>query len=269
MQTSFTYDSTPQHVHICALNASRYTGKERDAESGNDYFEARYYASSIGRWMSPDWSAKEEPVPYAKLNDPQSLNLYQYVGNNPLRFDDPDGHEAGYQYDPYSYGMRQQQDAAADFAEFLKSPVVHATLNFLSDLFNPTKNCPNCQIGIMPFGMTGGLSTLGAASRLSLAEISTGERLAAQAGLHLTESAHIGAEFVDSAGKTYDAMGQPAAYSHWNQNQFFNSIGDHLNKSVDYVAIDLKGASRDQISAIKTYVGGLAKEAQTRIKYVH
>jgi RHS repeat-associated protein len=69
-----------------------FTGKERDSESGNDYFGARYYASSMGRFMSPDWSAKEEPVPYAKLDDPQTLNLYAYVGNNPLTRVDADGH---------------------------------------------------------------------------------------------------------------------------------------------------------------------------------
>jgi RHS repeat-associated protein len=70
----------------------RFTGKERDAESGNDYFGARYYASSMGRFMSPDWSAKAEPVPYAKLDNPQSLNLYSYVMNNPLSRVDADGH---------------------------------------------------------------------------------------------------------------------------------------------------------------------------------
>jgi RHS repeat-associated protein len=69
-----------------------FTGKERDAESGNDYFGARYYASSMGRFMSPDWSAKIEPVPYSKLDNPQSLNLYAYVGNNPLGGVDADGH---------------------------------------------------------------------------------------------------------------------------------------------------------------------------------
>ena len=68
-------DATEQH----------YTGKERDTESGNDYFEARYYASGFGRFMSPDWSAKEEPVPYAKLDDPQTLNLYGYVGCGRVR----------------------------------------------------------------------------------------------------------------------------------------------------------------------------------------
>jgi len=68
------------------------TGKERDAESGNDYFGARYYSSAMGRFMSPDWSVKIEPVPYSKLDDPQSLNLYAYVLNNPLGETDPDGH---------------------------------------------------------------------------------------------------------------------------------------------------------------------------------
>jgi RHS repeat-associated protein len=72
---------------------SRYTGKERDVESGNDYFGARYYASTMGRFMSPDWSGKVEPVPYSKLDDPQSLNLYGYVLNNPLTGLDSDGHQ--------------------------------------------------------------------------------------------------------------------------------------------------------------------------------
>lgn len=70
-----------------------FTGKERDTESGLDYFGARYYGSTMGRFMSPDWSAKIEPVPYSKLDNPQSLNLYAYVGNNPLSLVDSDGHE--------------------------------------------------------------------------------------------------------------------------------------------------------------------------------
>ena len=69
-----------------------FTGKERDQESGNDYFGARYYASTMGRFLSPDWSAQEEPVPYAKMDNPQSLNLYSYVLNNPLISVDTDGH---------------------------------------------------------------------------------------------------------------------------------------------------------------------------------
>ena len=71
----------------------KFTGKERDTESGLDYFGARYYASSMGRFMSPDWSAAAVGVPYADLGDPQSLNLYSYVRNNPLSQVDADGHD--------------------------------------------------------------------------------------------------------------------------------------------------------------------------------
>jgi RHS repeat-associated protein len=76
------------------------TGKERDQESGNDYFFARYYSSAMGRFLSPDWAAKAEPVPYAKLGDPQTLNLYGYLRNNPLGGVDADGHCGGGPNDP-------------------------------------------------------------------------------------------------------------------------------------------------------------------------
>src|SRR6201998_1081025 len=78
----------------CSSTPDFYTGKERDSESGNDYFGARYYASSMGRFMSPDYNEGEDtdPVPYADFENPQTLNLYSYVGNNPLRSVDADGH---------------------------------------------------------------------------------------------------------------------------------------------------------------------------------
>ncbi len=74
----------------------RSTGKERDAESGLDYFYARYYSSTLGRFMTPDFDDLDdddpEPVPYADPDDPQSLNLYVYVGNNPNIWIDFNGH---------------------------------------------------------------------------------------------------------------------------------------------------------------------------------
>ncbi len=71
---------------------SRCTGKERDSESGLDEFGARYYSSSLGRFMIADWAAKPTAVPYANFGNPQSLNLYSYVENNPTTVGDPDGH---------------------------------------------------------------------------------------------------------------------------------------------------------------------------------
>ncbi|MFP5204738.1 MAG: RHS repeat domain-containing protein [Acidobacteriota bacterium] len=69
-----------------------FTGKERDTESGLDYFFARYYSSGLARFMTPDWAAAPAAVPYARFGDPRSLNLYAYVGNNPITGIDPDGH---------------------------------------------------------------------------------------------------------------------------------------------------------------------------------
>ncbi len=71
----------------------KFTGKERDTESGLDMFGARYYGSSLGRFMTPDWSEEPEPAPYADLHDPQSLNLYSYARNNPMSNTDDDGHD--------------------------------------------------------------------------------------------------------------------------------------------------------------------------------
>ena len=70
----------------------KFTGKQRDPETGLDDFGARFYSPVMGRFLTPDWSAAPEAVPYANLNNPQSLNLYGYVGDNPLTFTDADGH---------------------------------------------------------------------------------------------------------------------------------------------------------------------------------
>jgi RHS repeat-associated protein len=55
-------------------------------------FGARYYGSSLGRFMTPDWSSMPTAVPYADLSNPQSLNLYSYTKNNPTTLRDPNGH---------------------------------------------------------------------------------------------------------------------------------------------------------------------------------
>lgn len=82
------------------VSPMHFTRKERDPETastaggtnGLDDFGARYDSSSMGRFMTPDWSTGEVSIPNADLNNPQSLNLYTYVGNNPLSRVDLDGH---------------------------------------------------------------------------------------------------------------------------------------------------------------------------------
>ena len=74
-------------------NHYKFTGKERDAETGLDYFGARHYSSGLGRFITPDWSSTPVPLPYDDLADPQSLNQYGYVRNIPTVGVDPDGHQ--------------------------------------------------------------------------------------------------------------------------------------------------------------------------------
>jgi len=77
-------------------NRYKFNGKERDAESGLDNFGARYFASPIGRWMSPDSvNLTDDRV----LNPVNTLNKYGYGGNNPLEYVDPDGRDITVFYD--------------------------------------------------------------------------------------------------------------------------------------------------------------------------
>jgi RHS repeat-associated protein len=87
-------DYTPYGAIIDGTPSEHYlfTGKERDSESGLDNFGARYFTSSLGRFMTPDWAARPTAVPYAVFGDPQSLNLYTYVRNDPVTRADADGH---------------------------------------------------------------------------------------------------------------------------------------------------------------------------------
>jgi len=80
-------------------NHYKFTGKERDSETGMDYFGARYYSNGLGRFITPDWAARPTAVPYAILGDPQTLSLYAYVRNNPLSRADADGHCADHYKD--------------------------------------------------------------------------------------------------------------------------------------------------------------------------
>jgi RHS repeat-associated protein len=86
------YGQERAYINSCSQNTYKFEGKERDAETQNDEFGARYYSWRFGRWLSADWSAVPVPVPYANLTNPQTLNLYAMVADDPESFADLDGH---------------------------------------------------------------------------------------------------------------------------------------------------------------------------------
>ncbi len=103
------------------------------------------------------------------------------------------------------------------------------------------------------------------AVRLSEAEQATAARLQAQTGVKLQESPHVGADYVDHLGRTYDALGGPKASQFWDESQFLGSIDSHLLKSNNFTVVDLTGFTHAQIATVRNYVNSLPTTAQGKI----
>ena len=83
----------------------------------NDDFGARYYSWRVGRWLSADWSAVPAPVPYANLTNPQTLNLYAMVSDNPETFADLDGHQEDPEPEPEVKQEEKELETAVENGE--------------------------------------------------------------------------------------------------------------------------------------------------------
>jgi RHS repeat-associated protein len=95
VEDSDFYPFGGERVVVDSLNNNyKFAGHERDSESGLDYFIARHYAFTLGRFLQPD-------LPFAdqRPSNPQTWNLYPYARNNPLYFVDPTG-RAGCPWNP-------------------------------------------------------------------------------------------------------------------------------------------------------------------------
>ncbi|MCZ2078482.1 MAG: hypothetical protein LC130_26225, partial [Bryobacterales bacterium] len=258
----------------------KFTGKERDGETGLDYFGARYFSGAQGRFTSPDpfsilreAGSREELDGY--LAEPQRWNKYAYSLNNPLKYVDPDGNnpmlmQLLQRLSPYAdkaaaAAQRWGGQASQAASRYGQQAYVWATRFFNSPTGQEvTQTAIETAVGYQGPSPT----VTGNVGRLAKAEFETGVRLAQKLGQSVRVSEHVGAEFVSAAGKTFDALGTPEAYKFWNQGQFLKSIDKHLLKSNDFTVIDLAGASKAQVAAIQRHVSSLAKELQDKIMYV-
>jgi len=122
---------------------------------------------------------------------------------------------------------------------------------------------PRCQAA-----GAGELVGIPGATRLSAAEQATAarlRRLAGFSGLTFRESPHVGAEYVDELGRSYDALGTPRAAAYWNKHQFLASIGQHLLKSNDFTVVDASGFRPHHVAAVRDYLDSLPTHVQARV----
>jgi RHS repeat-associated protein len=158
----FGYDASANRFKARNLEPSagntakfrQFTGKERDSESGLDYFGARYYGGALGRWTSPDSINLTDD----RLMSPSNtINKYVYGGNNPFEYIDPDGrditlfytnegpagHEMLYAYDTsngnsavHSFGP-ESHGVAARMGELFDIPISGKNGYGLEDIKSP------------------------------------------------------------------------------------------------------------------------------------
>lgn len=115
-------------------------------------------------------------------------------------------------------------------------------------------------------GVAANRGLVGSVARLTESEVATGTRLAqAYPDRIFNSSPHVGAEYVDDLGRSYDAVGSPAASRYWSESQFLRSIDSHLLKSNIFTVVDLTGFSSEQISVVRAYIDGLSTDKQSMI----
>ncbi len=188
-------------------NQYKFTGKERDSESGLDYFGARYFGSTMGRFMSPD-PLLNSGQPW----NPQSWNRYAYTENNPLRYTDPTGlYKFGDCSGTAEQCLAQEQrfrDSIAKAQEALKgldpnskeAKALQKTLDKLGD-----EDEGNIKINFGDAGKTNGLANLGRTLGNNITinydavdreaknwNLNASESAAHDAGVTAHEGAHVG-----------------------------------------------------------------------------
>jgi RHS repeat-associated protein len=148
------YGQEFSHTNTCAQNY-KFTGYERDSETGLDYAFNRYYDSRIGRFMSSD------PLGPASANydDPQSMNRYAYVLNNPMSSADPRGLDCVYLND--AGDGYESIDTNSNSDECFKNGGIWADGTVTTISIDPDSNVVELTTDqVLAFGIPGQQSTL-------------------------------------------------------------------------------------------------------------
>ena len=153
----------------------KFTSYERDAESGLDNAQARYYGSSLGRFMSPDPSG----ILMVGAGNPQGLNLYSYVQDNPINATDPDGLDCVYINDNSVTVLRGDCASVTDRGIYFPGSINIDSLAYDRETHTLGFNYTNDDTGALGSGVIAGvLSTRGANDADRINAVAQGTQMA-------------------------------------------------------------------------------------------
>ena len=156
-----TGNRTPQQGYVADNVRQKFTRKERDNETGLDYFLARYNSSIQGRFTGVDpynivleKQADEDSRGAGRqflryLGHPQNWNRYAYVANNPLKYIDPDGAEIRFGNADPSQQLTADEEAALRNAVATLRQQSAAANAFFSLYVQPSGQGPDLDIQVM------------------------------------------------------------------------------------------------------------------------
>jgi RHS repeat-associated protein len=178
----------------------RFTGKERDGETGLDYFGARYMSGAQGRFTSPD-----PLLSSGRPWDPQSWNRYAYVLNNPLRYTDPLGL---YVWDGSLGGDTSDDEVRKNYAKKQANQIIGRRNDIRGALAAGAKiNDPRVQAAIGAYGAEGAANgvavAMGKLSGNTAAQVSPGSPpvLASADGASVTANMLVTFDFSKVSGE--------------------------------------------------------------------
>ncbi len=122
-----------------ATNAYKFSTKNLDDDSNLYYFGARYYDSEIGRFITKDPDGGD-------VTDPQSLNPYVYVRNNPVNLVDPEGRQVVEGIFVISGAAFLATAGYVTLRQWLNDPSTRAAIN---DFVNKAEQKAKVTIGVM------------------------------------------------------------------------------------------------------------------------
>ncbi len=130
--------------------AQKFTGKERAAETGLDYFGARYLSAAQGRFTGPDIPFGDQDASY-----PQSWNLYSYVRSNPLTFTDLTGEDCVYTSEYNSNGTVsvQRGDCSQNGGTFVNGTIDTDSLTVHNGALEFGYTDPNGTLNVRSMGL--------------------------------------------------------------------------------------------------------------------